>query len=430
MRKILLFIVLLNGSSFLFSQEGFDNWLEIARDAKIQPFLMTQFWSAYSTGMEVYNEELGIYEPVEDRFNFQLRRMRLGFRAQPYKNLKFVLVTSYDLVGRDVLSAQVGGTNNGAVPNFGIWDAFLQWKFRSGSEHFNLVAGYFRPQFGRESITSGWSTNSMEKSMSQNYIRRHLVGKGPGRAPGVNLGGLFLGDKIGFNYNIGVFNPLYHDLSGNSTGAAFSPLLSGRAVFFVGDPESQNYKIGYDINYFNERKGLSVALAGAWQSKTALFAESKALGIDLLFNWGPLNVDADWSFMFREGERAIGEEQEIYDYSSNTGHVRLGYNLILNNRFFIEPSFMLMQFNGGLTEEEQINAAMLGAFSGKERTYDLGLNWYLNRKRLKLLLHYTWREGEAGAAGPGATVNQYFSQSGVGAIRRGNWLGLGLNAIF
>ena len=52
------------------------------------------------------------------------------------------------------------------------------------------------------------------------------------------------------------------------------------------------------------------------------------------------------------------------------------------------------------------------------------------KEGLKVLLHYTWRAGDPGAAGDGATVNEYFYQSGVGAIRRGNWIGLGINAIF
>lgn len=431
MKRLWLLATALLLNTLLLSQQKFDNWLDFAKDANIQPFLMTQFWSSYSMDMEVYDEELEKYVPVDDRLNFQLRRMRLGFRAQPYEQLKFVFVGAYDLIGRDLLAAHVGSPNNGSVPNFGVWDAFLQYKISPNSERFNLVAGYFRPQFSRESITSGWSTNSMEKSMSQTYIRRHLVGSGPGRAPGLNLGGLLKGEKIGLNYNLGLFTPLYHALGGNSTGTSFSPLLSGRAVLYLGQPESNTYKIGYDINYFNQRKGLSLGLAGAWQGETDLFSQSAALGLDLLFNWGPLNLDADWNFMSREGEETDEENgRQTFNYQSNTGHVRLGYNLILAGKYFIEPVFMVMQFNGGLTEEEQAHAKKLGAFSGKERTYDVGLNWYLNKKRLKLLLHYTWREGNPGAAGAGATVNQYFSQGGLGAIRRGNWLGLGLHAIF
>ena len=68
--------------------------------------------------------------------------------------------------------------------------------------------------------------------------------------------------------------------------------------------------------------------------------------------------------------------------------------------------------------------------AGEETTFDAGVNWFLDGKNLKLALHYTWRSGDPGDAGDGSQVNAFFSQSGVGAIRRGNWLGLGLSAIF
>lgn len=417
----------------LYGQNDFDNWIKKKEGARIEPFMMVQLWSSYSMGQEVYNADAKQYEAVDDRFNLMLRRVRLGFRAEPYEGLKFTVAGAYDLIGRDVLASPVGGANNGSLPNFGIWDAFMQWQPHKGKQGFNIVGGYFRPQLSRESITSGWATNSMEKAMSQNYIRTHLVGTGPGRALGLNLGGLFLNaDKnLGLNYNLGIFNPLTIANGGNSTGKDFSPLLVGRVVAYFGDPEQTEYKIGYDINYFGQRKGLSLGFGGAWQGQTGLFDASYATEADLLFNWGPLNLDADWNFMWRDGKRALPDDQErIFTYASNTGHARIGYNLVLSKKYFLEPTFMLMQFNGAAGLTGQADAKAVGASSGSERTYDAGVNWYLNKRNLKLLLHYTWHEGDAGDAEPGFTGNMFFNQSSVGAIRRGNWLGLGLNAIF
>ena len=420
-------------SALIFGQSDFQNWLKKKEGFRIEPFMMLQLWSSYSVGQEVYNPEQNQYESVDDRLNVQLRRARLGFKAEPYEGLQFTIAGAYDLIGRDVLAGLVGGTNNGSIPNFGIWDAFFQWKIKKNSEAFNLVGGYFRPQLSRESITSGWSVNSMEKSMSQNYIRRHLVGAGPGRALGINLGGLLLeeGRSVGLNYNIGIFNPVTLANNGNSSGSAFAPLFTGRAVVYLGDPEMDKYKIGYDINYYGKRKGLSAGFGGSWQGKTDVFESSYAAEADVLFNWGPVNIDGDWNFMRREGSRLSPDDQvRSFTYASNTGHLRLGYNIIAGKKAFLEPSFMLMQFNGAKGLTGQADAKAVGAFSGSERTYDAGINWYLNKKHLKLMLHYTWREGDAGEAGPGFTGNQYFSQSEVGAIHRGNWLGLGLNAIF
>lgn len=433
MKYSTLFFLVVISSVWASGQSNFEGWLKKKEGFKIEPFMMVQLWSSYSTGQEVFNPELEQYEPVEGRFNVELRRARLGFRAEPYDGLKFTIVGAYDLIGRDVLSGQVGGGNNGSLPEFGIWDAFFQWRVKKESEALNIVGGYFRPQLSRESITSGWSVNSMEKSMSQNYIRRHLVGAGPGRAAGLNLGGLLLADdgRLGLNYNLGIFNPLTLASNGNSTGAEFAPLLVGRAVLYLGDPEMEKYKIGYDINYYGRRKGLSVGGGGSWQGQTGVFRSSYAASADFLFNWGHLNIDGEWNLMWREGSRLMADDgNRNFTYNSNTGHLRLGYNIIVSEDAFLEPSFMAMQFNGAKSLAGQADARAVGAFSGSERTYDAGINWYLNQKNLKLMLHYTWREGDAGEAAPGFTGNQYFSQSDVGAIHRGNWLGLGLNAIF
>ncbi|MCB0550624.1 MAG: hypothetical protein KDD19_23845 [Phaeodactylibacter sp.] len=416
-----------------FGQGDFQGWLKKKEGFKIEPYMMIQLWSSYSTGQEVYHPERNRYEGVDSRFNVQLRRVRLGFKAEPYEGLQFNVVGAYDLIGRDVLSGQVGGGNNGSLPEFGIWDAYFQWRLKKGSEAFNLVGGYFRPQLSRESITSGWSVNSMEKAMSQGYIRRHLVGTGPGRALGLNLGGLLLADngQLGFNYNLGIFNPLTLANNGNSVGNDFAPLVVGRAVVYLGDPEMEKYKIGYDINYYGQRKGLAIGAGGSWQGQTEAFTRSYAASTDFLFNWGPLNIDGEWNFMWREGSRLPADEVErSFTYNSNTGHLRLGYNIIAGKKAFLEPAFMVMQFNGAKDLTGQADAKAIGASSGTERTYDAGINWYLNKKHLKLMLHYTWREGDAGEAAPGFTGNQYFSQSDVGAIHRGNWLGLGANAIF
>lgn len=433
MNRIILLAATLFLSLSLAGQAGFDNWLRKKEGAAIEPFMMMQFWSSYSLGQEVFNPDSGQYEAVDNRFNFMLRRARLGFRAEPWDGFRFLFMGAYDLLGRDVLASHVGGANNGSLPEFGIWDAFIQWQPLKGRQGLNIVGGYFRPQLSRESITSGWATGSMEKSMSQNYIRTHLVGTGPGRAVGLNLGGLFLNaeENLGLNYNLGLFNPMAPAFGGNSTGRAFSPLLVGRAVLYIGDPEQTEYKIGYDINYFGQRKGLSLGLGGSWQGRTDLFAASYAAGADLLFNWGPLNLDGEWNFMWRDGSRALADGGErSFTYASGTGHARIGYNLVLGGKYFLEPTFMFMQFSGASDLAGQADAKSVGASSGSERTYDAGFNWHLSKRNLKILLHYTWHEGDGGQAGPGFTGNMYFSQNGLGAIRRGDWLGLGLHAIF
>lgn len=430
-------------AAFLFLQKGvsqsqeappaFDKWLKFKEGFQIEPFLMFQLWSLYSINEEIYQPSTQAYEPVDDRINVQLRRARIGFRAQPFEDLRLTVLTAYDLIGRDALTGTVGGTNNASVPALGIWDAFLEWRLIPKSERLFLTGGYFRPQYSRESITGAWAVSSMEKSMSQNYLRRHLTGFGPGRAMGINLGGLFQEKEalVAINYNVGLFTPSYLSRGGITTGNRFSPVWAGRLALSIGDPEWERYALNYNQNFYSQRKGVTLALNGAWQGQTDVFRSSAAVAADLLFNWGPWNMDAEVNRLSRRGERpGGGNGQAEFQSAQFTGHLRGSYNWVVGGKAFLEPVFMVMFFDGPMDAQGQADAALLRMSSGSEQTLDAGLNWHLQQRRLKLLLHYTWRLGDPGAAGDGAQVNMYFTESGVGAIRRGNWLGLGMHAIF
>lgn len=390
---------------------------------------MVQLWGIYSTGMEVFNHNSKNYDPVEERLNFSLRRARLVISGEPYTRLHYTVAFFYDQIGRDLLSSGIGGTNK-ADPSAGIWDAFFQWKIIARNDALHLTGGWFRPQMQRESITSGWATTSFEKSMSQNYLRNHLVGTGPGRAAGLNLGGLAGAGKMRLNYNLGIFNPLTGSFSNASAGKKFAPLLAGRLSLSLGDPELTRYGISYETNYLGKRKGVSLDFNFATQGETDLFKSSTAIGPGILLNWGAINLDGEWMWMQRKGERNLADQTlRQFSASTATGHFRAGINVPIS-KFLLEPTFMLMHFDGTTSAEEQADAEAVNTASGKETTYDAGINWYLDGKNLKLALHYTWRKGDPGDAGAGAEVNQFFYQNGVGAIRRGNWLGLGLGAIF
>ncbi len=428
-----LFFLLLF-SQALPAQEGFKGFLKNKEGFKLEPFAQFQLWSVYSTNQQVFNTQTKVYDKVDDRLNFLLRRTRIGFRMQPYNNLRGTVIFSFDAVGRDVQSGVFGAGNNGTIPSVGIFDAFLEWRLKSGSEKLFLVAGYFRPQISRESITAAWQVGSMEKSATQNYLRQHMIGVNSGRSTGLNLGGLLKNQsgKLYFNYNFGVFNPGFYASSNNSVGSKFSPLLVGRAVLSLGDPELKQYGISYLQNFFNTRKGISLAIDGSRQGETDLFKQNSSLGADILLNWKALNLDAEYHHMIRSGSRVLPDNAGVrdFDYRSSVRHIRLGYNWIAGKKLFLEPTLTIMQYRGATDATGQADALAVRTSSGTETTYDAGINWHLQERRLKLLLHYTWREGDPGAAGNGATVNDYFTQVNVGAIRRGNWLGLGLSAIF
>ena len=428
--KQTIYTILLLLPLTVFTQESESSWQEKLSNFSFQPVVALQIWSSYTLGEEIYDATNRTYKTVDDRLDFQLRRSRLGFKGQAYKNLKFNLTAAIDLVGRDVLSGTEAGANNGGSPQLRLWNAYLQWRLINESEKLNFVTGYFPVQIGRESITAASRSTSMEKSWSQNYLRRHLVGTGPGRAVGANFGGLFINKNrnIHWGYDLGIFNPAFREYNNNSTGDQYAPLLSGRLAFYIGDPESSKYTIGHKINYFGKRKGLTLALAGAYQGTTNLFTSNAAYGGDFLLNLGNLNIDGEWHYLIREGEEVINGNNQMIESSAGTGYLRMSYNILLQKGYILEPSAMIVRLNGALSAADQEMASTLGTFAGEEQILDIGFNLYFN-PNLKLSLHYTHREGDAGAAGDGSTLNNYFSQNSVGAIRRGNWAGLGVVVI-
>jgi len=375
--------------------------------------------------MKVFNTTLKQYEPVEDRINFQFRRARFGFKGQLANHFRFTFTGAYDLTGRDLYSTSSGGSNTGSLPGFGLWDAFAEWKLNKKKESLNLVFGWFRPQFSRESITAVWVTSSFEKAMSQNYIRMHLTGLGSGRAAGINLGGLLKNkkNKIIGQYQVGVFSPQWFKYASNSAGVNASLLKSFRFVYYIGDSEMNKYGISYQTNYFNKRKGLSLALSYSTQGQTDLFMNNNAIQPDILFNWGSFNLDAEWNFMSRlslENKRR---------YHEGASHIRFSDNMKLFDLFF-EPAFMYVRYRGGLDSSSQLLANVLHTSAGTEDNLDIGFNIYFNQNKFKIAFHHTWNWGNKGEASPGFSQNLYFRQNGLGAVLRGNYWGIGINGIF
>jgi hypothetical protein len=393
-------------------------------DYHLQTSLGVQLWSTYTTGMEVYEPARDRFVGVDNRLNTQFRRSRIGLSGAPYPGVDFNVTMAIDFVGKDVLSATQAGVNNGATPQVALWNATVSWQLQPRSDALHLMVGYYPAPMGRESLTPALRVTSLEKSWSQNYLRRHLVGTGPGRAAGLNLGGLFGTGAAGVNvsYDLSVQNPVAGALGGNSTGRRSSPLLTTRWALHLGDPEFASYSYGHKVNYFGQRRGLTVAFAASERGATDQFAQNRALGTDILFNWGPWNLDGEYSYLYREADNGRSS-------TGSTGYVRLSHNIDLARRRTLEPVILYWFFNGPMDAGEQATARTLNTFAGQDNGLDLGANYYFN-PNLKLSLHYTWQWGAAGAADPTTLLNNYYQQAGLAnAIRRGDWAGLGLVAI-
>ncbi len=361
----------------------------------VQPSASLQFWGTYTSGEKAQFTANGPLETAQNRVSFMARRARLGFSGKPYKGLSYAVMIQYDNLGKDKLSGVRGATNTGTL---GILDAYVTWRFTK-NEMGAITVGYFQPQISRECITGDLLVNSFDKSVSQTYIRQHMDGKSYGRATGLNIGGLKNSGTFSFGYNVGVFNNVTTAADPKnfpeSSGKYWSPLTVERLTFTIGDAEKKTYSINYDANnYYGKRNGVTFAFFGSQQGRTDIFQNNHVTGFDVLFNFKNLNLDGEWSWLERKAEGQTLRGQ--------TGHVRAGYNIVVSEKYFLEPCFMLTDYSGNSS----------GSVNGSDRLYDAGVNWYLNKKNCKLSVHYIVQEG--------AGVNGY--TDGV-TFQKGNYAG-------
>ena len=78
------------------------------KSPRIETFILLQLWSSYTTNERVFDKDTRQYLPVDDRFNFWLRRGIVGFKAQPYPSLSFKMMTAFDGIGKDLFSGANG----------------------------------------------------------------------------------------------------------------------------------------------------------------------------------------------------------------------------------------------------------------------------------------------------------------------------------
>jgi hypothetical protein len=366
----------------------------------VQPFASVQLWAVYTMGEQLQLEDNQPMENLQDRLNFITRRARIGFKGKPYKGLSYFLNVQYDNLGKDRYGAIRGAVNTGTL---GILDAFITYRLTSKNDLFHLTAGYFHPQFSRESITGDMNVSAFDKSPLQGYVRGHITGKSYGRTTGVNLGGQFTSGILTIGYNVSINNNITTSPDATeTTGKYWSPLLVDRVTFSFGDPDKKQYSMMYEVNnFFNERKGITIGLNSSHQGRTDIFTTNDFAGVDVMLNYNALNLDIEGASLKR---RVEGQTYEM-----KTWQVRAGYNIIIAKKAFIEPVVMYMGFEGdpGATNY------------GEEEMIDMGVNWYLNKRNLKLSLHYVMQDGYGD--------NGYTDET---TFKKGDFVGVGFVGAF
>lgn len=374
-----------------------------------------QLYSTYTYGQSEYTD--AGYVELDPRWNNMVRRGRFNLSSQITDHLDFKFTVAAERMGQDVNTAIQGNWNTGALPYIGVWNLFIKWKMIENDERLHLTAGYFSPKLGRAHMTNPHTSPSFEKSWSQNYTRRHMVGFGTGRATGINLGGLFYSPDqlININYDLGVFNPIIPNLDVPDT--KYSPLVTGRINLSIGDPEMTKYTTNLSPFNFKKRNGVSLGLGASTQGETARWESSQMYGIDWQANYGYAYLEGEYYWMTRSHSGA--------EVMATSAYARAGYLLSLPSGFVLEPTLMYQVFEGEMGAADIQMSRDLGLDAGADRLWDIGINLHIN-SRTKVGLHYVQNTGDLGEAAEGSPINNYFSRGGFG-IQRGDYLGLVLN---
>lgn len=314
---------------------------------------------------------------VSPRMDTHLRRARFGVGGQINSKLLFYAGFTYDGIGKDSLSVSAGAPNPADNLTFSIRDAFFLYKFNS---LFNLTAGYFRPRAGRESIYTSAFNISQEKGQPSFHPRIHMVGRGIGRETGINLGGLIRGEMHSFLYDMGFFDATHPSIRG--AGKTWSPLLTVRGMWMIGDPEMESYTVVYSQTGYMERKGLSIGTSLTYQSKTDLFRNNLVYGADTQLNYGPLDFVAEYLWLYRETPTG-GSFTKTTDYSYV---IKGAWNIAMPDAGILQLCLMYTATKPDSRYEAQAINPLTKASLHEE--WAGGINWMIKRNRLKLGLHY------------------------------------------
>lgn len=311
------------------------------------------------------------------RYDAFIRRGRLGTTGRITPRLFYNATFAYDGVGKDSLSAAAGVPNAEDNTTFFPRDVFLSY---SAHPLFNLTVGYFRPRAGKESFYSSSFVVSQEKSWASFQPRFHLVGRGIGRETGINLGGLKNWSRFGLMYDVGLFDCNHPRIVGDNS--IWTPLLTGRIVAFIGDPEVSEYTLTFYQSGYGRRKGLSIGANIGYQAHTQLFRDNTLTGVDAQLNYGPLDVLFEYNWLYRKNTLNTDGPLATTDRMLT---FKVAWNVLMPNQTILQGNFMYSD-----EQADPLFTDKQNPFTGADAQWviDIGVNYLLRRDRLKVGLHY------------------------------------------
>lgn len=341
--------------------------LQLDKANMFKPIVAIEAWSIFGSGEKEDMEECA------DRSDVYLRRFRFGAGGQAYPFLSYSFMLHFDRIGVDEFSA-----TKGSYSGIGLWNAFTTIKVLRDSELLNFHIGYFWAAVSRDYMTSPWSVTSFDKSYSTYYLRHFITGRGSGITSGVALGGIQNFSSTSLSYRVGVYDPQVY-LSSQYA----SRLYTGRFMWTWGDAEQSKYNYMVSGNSWSKRNGITLGVGGSAQkngliSDDLYFGQSYTYGADVLACYGGFSIQGEYYMMRRDAESYKSFRGELVN-------IRMGYNIKVKSTF-LEPSISYDQYSS--TGDDK-----LYSFVGDDRTFDMGINWYLNKDKLKVALHYVLQDG-------------------------------------
>lgn len=343
---------------------------ELDKAKMFKPIAALETWATYSTG-----EKSGD-DACSDRLDVNLRRFRFGASGQPYNFVKYCFQLHFDRLGEDAFAA-TKGSDKGVV---GLWNAYTSFKLLRHSDALNLHVGYFWAAVSRDFMTSPWAVSSFDKAYSIYYLRHFITGAGNGISSGIALGGIQNFDHTSLNYRVGVYEPTAYN-----SGEQCSRLYTGRLMYSIGDPEQTKYKYMLSGNQWTKRKGITLGMGASSQSDGFLndsvkFDQSWSWGGDVLINYEGISVTGEYYLMGRTAA-------EFTSFEATSLNLRVSYTMRVSSTF-VEPAISFDRYSAS-------GSSTLYKFIGDDSTFDMGVNWYLNKDKLKLSLHYVMQDGSA-----------------------------------
>lgn len=317
----------------------------------------------------------GDFDPRYDMF---IRRGRIGLNGKIAGKLSYGTTFSYDGIGKDKYTVSQGGLlNSDENFRFVLRDGFLSF---NSSRLLNITLGYFRPRLGKEAIYSSWFCISQEKSLPNNQPRMHVLGRAIGRETGINIGGIkTINKSLNLLYDVGYFDTNGPLITGNDS--IKKPVKTARAVLMIGDPEMKDYSLVYYQSGYGQRKGISLGINASHQGETSIFKENMFFGADIQLNYGPLDIVLEQNWMYRESTLSSTQTIKTTDQVNSA---KMAWNFIQKNNTIIQPSLML----SSESPDKQFVGQNPFTKSSKQYVIDAGVNWLINKDRLKLGLHF------------------------------------------